>query len=328
MKQIIYKVNSDNIHGEFMTNEAYDALVLSMSSGDYGSHTKQRVKSVPKGSKILSLFDIDPSSAIAKILDSYPKHLKDFAHQKSFRSKNTAGGLDSYDNYLGEDYDFMVCSLGRSRDSDNLAESNFETALEMFGGESETVVVNRLSHWLCGWIEGIMIDPRDRKALQTAYEIHKAIENYCVLDDSDYSQRQHDDCMETLQDNSGEFERTIRDVLGLTDVELSKPEQSDLDRLVGIIFDESRSYQGDDEAWVCADRVIEAIISESYEVEQLESMIGEYALACAGLKSNSDYQDTYNKEGERIWIRGNSEVIEIDSDDLGKWEFPSEEVAS
>jgi len=47
---------------------------------------------------------------------------------------------------LDDRQDWLVASVSRTRDSDCLAESNFETALKSLGGEGDDVEVHRFSH--------------------------------------------------------------------------------------------------------------------------------------------------------------------------------------
>ena len=58
----------------------------------------------------------------------------------------------------------------RARDSDCLKQSNFAVMLRELGGESETVIVVRESHWAVGWVEWIAIHELDAAALQIADE--------------------------------------------------------------------------------------------------------------------------------------------------------------
>jgi hypothetical protein len=81
---------------------------------------------------------------------------------------------------------------GRSRDSDDLEESNFATMLEDLGGESDTVIVVRESHWAVGWVEWIAIHQDDRKALQIADRNQGRLADYPVLDENDWSEREQE----------------------------------------------------------------------------------------------------------------------------------------
>ena len=96
------------------------------------------------------------------------------------------------DNYFGDEwYDYYV-GLSRHRDSDTLTESNFITFLQRLGGESKTVFIVRESHWAVGWIEWIAIHKDDKEALGLAEVMFDDINDYPVLDDDDFSQREWD----------------------------------------------------------------------------------------------------------------------------------------
>lgn len=95
------------------------------------------------------------------------------------------------DHYFGETWpDYYSAGFGRSRDSHDLEESNFHTALAAIGGESETVIVVRESHWAVGWVEWIAIHATDEKALAAADGQRERYEAYPVLDEEDFSNRE------------------------------------------------------------------------------------------------------------------------------------------
>ncbi len=94
-------------------------------------------------------------------------------------SPNTATWIDG-------DYSDLFVLLARTRDSDLLAESNWEVALEKLGGESESVVIHRYSHWLCGWLEYLCVR-EGTPQYQLAEEMEESLDGYPVLDDEHYS---------------------------------------------------------------------------------------------------------------------------------------------
>src|SRR5260370_30310285 len=74
-----------------------------------------------------------------------------------------------HDNYFGAEWpDYFSSGVGQSRDSVALERSNFECTLKALGGESETVIVVRESHWSIGWVEWIAIHQDDSAALRIA----------------------------------------------------------------------------------------------------------------------------------------------------------------
>ena len=86
-----------------------------------------------------------------------------------------------------DDRDDWLVTFSRNRDSDCLAESNFDAALKILGGESETVEIVRFGHWACGWVEHIFAHPSHAETVAT---IEKQIEDYPVLDDDDFCNRE------------------------------------------------------------------------------------------------------------------------------------------
>jgi hypothetical protein len=73
------------------------------------------------------------------------------------------------DNYFGKAWpDYFDSGVGQSRDSDVLERPKFESMLESLGGESNTVLVVRETHWSLGWVEWIAIHQDDGKALEIA----------------------------------------------------------------------------------------------------------------------------------------------------------------
>jgi hypothetical protein len=96
------------------------------------------------------------------------------------------------DNYVGEDWSDYYIGPAYTRDSDILDQSNFHVALDLLGGESDTVIVERCSHWACGWFERILVNRSDADAVSVLTEITERIERYPVLDESDYYDRERD----------------------------------------------------------------------------------------------------------------------------------------
>lgn len=82
---------------------------------------------------------------------------------------------------------WLVVPVTQHRDSDTLAQSNFATALALLGGESEFVEVHRFGHWGHGWFELVLVHPSLHEVVQ---EIEDSLEQYSVLDESDWSERE------------------------------------------------------------------------------------------------------------------------------------------
>ena len=103
-------------------------------------------------------------------------------------------------HYMGETWpDYYSSGVGQSRDSDALEQSNFESMLSRLGGDSETVIVVRESHWAVGWVEWIAIHSTDDKALKTANAICKALNDYPVIDEDHWNEKVQEHANETWQ---------------------------------------------------------------------------------------------------------------------------------
>ena len=110
-------------------------------------------------------------------------------------------------HYFGETWPNYYVFLVRNKYSDLLTESNFEKGLEKIGGESETVVVVREGHFLCGWVEWIGIHIDDENALKIADKISKDLKNYPVIDEDDLSERESNEADRVWKDNYNPSER-------------------------------------------------------------------------------------------------------------------------
>lgn len=110
-----------------------------------------------------------------------------------------ATGLNAHDMGTDEDPDrseWLVAPVGRTRNSDPLAESNFSAFLGIVGGESDDVEVHRFGHWGPGWFEIILVRP-GTKAATEAERAESSLADYPVLDEMDYSARESEANEET-----------------------------------------------------------------------------------------------------------------------------------
>ena len=92
------------------------------------------------------------------------------------------------ENYIGESYNDYYVLLSRHRDSGLVEESNFQSALKMLNGESDTVKIIRFRHWAVGWIEVILIHESDKESIDKGNEIEKALESYPILDEDAFGE--------------------------------------------------------------------------------------------------------------------------------------------
>lgn len=90
--------------------------------------------------------------------------------------------------------DTWLVFLSKTRDADLIEESNFEVALKVLGeigGEGKDYAIFRQSHWACGWLETIIINPKSETLVEKAVEMENDLEEYALLDDGDYSEREY-----------------------------------------------------------------------------------------------------------------------------------------
>lgn len=104
------------------------------------------------------------------------------------------------DCYMGASWpEYYSAGFGRSRDSDCLEESNFEAVLaaldsveydeDEWDGHSPYLVVSE-NHWAVGWVEWIAIHEDAEKHLMMADSLREAANDYPVIDESDYCERE------------------------------------------------------------------------------------------------------------------------------------------
>jgi hypothetical protein len=128
-------------------------------------------------------------------------------------------------------------TFGIHRDSDLLAQSNYETVLKILDEKYEKYEdwrVESASHWAVGWMDTLMVrvvrcecdeetsipyirrqhdawwchtcesTPKYTDIFVECLEFQAKLENYPVLDEEDYSRREYEDTMEYLTNEVGE----------------------------------------------------------------------------------------------------------------------------
>lgn len=111
-------------------------------------------------------------------------------------------GFDSLSNYMGStDFGDFYGFLTQNRDSDVITRSNFISALELLGGESETVELHRFGHWACGWWEIIAIK-KGTKEFKEAEKIEKDLLDYPVVNEEHLSELEMNEAYEYWENAS------------------------------------------------------------------------------------------------------------------------------
>lgn len=94
--------------------------------------------------------------------------------------------------YHGDNPDWLIV-VSQTRDSDELTRSNYDT---VYSEASRSLLesnwaVEESNHWAFGWVEFIIVRPNE-KGKEFADRIKESLEDYAVLDETLYSQYQHD----------------------------------------------------------------------------------------------------------------------------------------
>lgn len=189
-------------------------------------------------------------------------------------------------NYIGTDFSEWCQGLSQGRYSDSLTESNFQSALELLGGEREGIVeVHRFSCWAGGWFETIMVNPKNLKAIKKLHEIHLSLESYGVLDDDDYSERQYEKQMEDLKFYMDDFCEAVLNFCGIDkddqDFESLKND-SDVQQVASALYSDACGYYGTDEAFVYADSIDKFACVYNLMDLAKNNPCAELVLACMG----------------------------------------------
>ncbi len=95
-----------------------------------------------------------------------------------------------------------------NRDADLVTVSNWEVSQKILADHLEAdepdIWIERHSHWACGWIEGYVVrvfdaDGNVTEATQVFHEMLERIDDYPLLDEEDYSQREYDAQVESIK---------------------------------------------------------------------------------------------------------------------------------
>lgn len=102
--------------------------------------------------------------------------------------------FDPVGAFLDDRQDWLVCPVSITRDSPegDYPYSNYQVFLRELGKidpDGETWEEHSFNHWGPGWFNIIIVKP-DTPAAEWAQEAENTLEDYPVLDDDDYSQRE------------------------------------------------------------------------------------------------------------------------------------------
>jgi hypothetical protein len=130
-------------------------------------------------------------------------------------AKDAAGNWQHFDSFVWfrdrdlEDADEWAIFYTHHRDSGLLDQSNaavIEQALEQFSeGNDPDLVFESHNHWAVGHVDGFSVRVCDQQGEVTAafrayHELVQQLEDYPILDESDYSEREYEATIENIAD--------------------------------------------------------------------------------------------------------------------------------
>jgi hypothetical protein len=124
-------------------------------------------------------------------------------------------GFDPKGLNCDDQQDWLVAPVSINRDSGPLEQSNWEYVIaDLERDHADTDwEINRFGHWACGWFEIILLRP-GTSAANYATEIADDLQDYCVLDESDFCEKEHECCEEAYElDVRDDFLKAIHKLL-------------------------------------------------------------------------------------------------------------------
>ena len=168
-------------------------------------------------------------------------------------------GFDSHIQLEGLE-DWLVAPVSRNRDSGALEVSNFETSKAELNSKGLDYEIHRFGHWGPGWFEIILVDPTD-KARTLLDDLERALENYPILDETDYSNREWIETVETFNNCTRlDLASYIQREFGLVGGELEyfvKSKATLEDWLEAL--DQNPNLEGPDSLWRIFQRIVDRL---------------------------------------------------------------------
>ena len=102
--------------------------------------------------------------------------------------------------YMGEHFDNCYLLYTKSRDANLLTQSNWRTIIKYLDDHNAKYSVVGFSHWLCGYVDQILISPGDQHSVDVGNEITKELQEDPIFDEDDYSELKSEKAHEMLKD--------------------------------------------------------------------------------------------------------------------------------
>lgn len=166
----------------------------------------------------------------------------------------------SYFGYYGdndgmfETWGYLPFAVVTRDDRDTLNLSNQQAVLaEIEKINPKHIEIQSNGHWACGWVEQIAVklfhNGKPTKSGLKALELYREIEDYPILDESDYSDREYEATNDDIDRFAKEFKNALLEYFKLDE----KPESLTDEELLSIaseIYREDCIYRGRDDAFV------------------------------------------------------------------------------
>jgi len=146
--------------------------------------------------------------------------------------------------YWGERSDWLVAAT-TNRDADCLTRSNWRSFIKLLGGDgsqlgakgsadiNENVAIKEATHWACGWVQYLLIDPKADGLVAIAEDACDKLEDYPVINEDDWSTLEYDEYYEFFtRDAQSEFARELGRKFELCDACRDALENAPVDLLI------------------------------------------------------------------------------------------------
>jgi hypothetical protein len=102
--------------------------------------------------------------------------------------------------YMGEYFDEYFVLYSQTRDAGLLTQSNWRTIIKYLDERMVVYRIVRFSHWLCGWIETILIHESEKKSVEVGNEITQKLSEYPIFNEDDFSDLESEKAYEMLSE--------------------------------------------------------------------------------------------------------------------------------
>lgn len=173
---------------------------------------------------------------------------------KSWLEKPSSFAYYGDNKEMFKSWGYLPFAVVTRDDRDTLNLSNQQTILfEIEKINPKHIEIQSNGHWACGWVEQIAVklfhNGKPTKAGLKALELYRKIEDYPVLDESDYYDREYEAANDDINCYAEEFKNALLEYFKLDE----KPESLTDEELLSIaseIYHEDCSYRSRNYAFV------------------------------------------------------------------------------